>query len=402
MSQQKVCILGLGYIGLPTACLFAKSGFQVLGVDVNPTVVKSLQSGKAHLVNEPDLDVVLAAAVQSGKLHVDNKPAPADFFIICVPTPFKADYAADLTYVEAAMQSILPHVRKGSTIALESTSPPGTTRQVVAKALEEKGFVVGKDVFVGYCPERVLPGQILKELTGNPRIVGGITAACASRISAFYKEVVDAPVHETAVDVAEMVKLVENSFRDVNIAFANEISMMCGHLGVDHKEVIRFANGHPRVKILSPGPGVGGHCIAVDPWFLVKAAPEQTPLIRTAREVNLKKTEFVVERIKESISDRFKETNTFQKVYLYGMTYKPNVADFRESPALEIYHLLSKELGNMAEIIAVDPYFDDSTRKGISTLPLHQASTDGKNIFSVRLVAHNEFNALKFSADFSQ
>lgn len=406
MSHQ-ICVVGMGYIGLPTAILFADKGFQVHGVDVNPQVVGLLSRGATHILNEPDLKEMLKDSVDSGRLTVGFDPVPADLFLICVPTPFKEEHRADLSYVEAAMRSVLPCVRKGNSLVLESTSPPGTTEKVIAGLLREKGFEIGKDVYVAYCPERVIPGNIMQELRSNDRTVGGVTPACAKHIGSFYREMIQGEVMETSAGVAEVVKLVENSFRDVNIAFANEMAMMCADIGVDHKEVIRLANHHPRVKVLTPGPGVGGHCIAVDPWFLVEVAPLHTRLIRTGREVNLGRTRFVIDAILKEVSSRFKRTNRFQEVFLFGMTYKPNVSDFRESPAIEIYHALEKELGNMAKVSVVDPFIVvegktmmESVEGAVVSLEVALGKKEGG--LKVLLVPHHEFRSLGFDLDFSR
>lgn len=403
MERANICVLGLGYIGLPTACLFAQAGFQVLGVDINPDIVAGVNAGDSHLALEPDLNEVLAEVVKQKRLKASLKPNRADLFLICVPTPFGEGHLADLTYVEAAVNSLLPFIEKGNTLVLESTSPPGTTQKVLAQTLQKKNFRVGHDVFVAYCPERVLPGKIMRELKCNARIVGGVTPSCTKKAASFYKEIVDAEVVETTAEVAEAVKLIENSFRDVNIAFANEVSMLCDHLGIPYREVIKLANHHPRVNILSPGPGVGGHCIAVDPWFLVEAAPTETALIRTAREVNLKKTGYVVEAIHSEVSRRFQKTNVFQKIYLFGMAYKPDVADFRESPAIDIYHALTKTLGNMAQVYVVDPHLSQtaSIPEQLPAVLLGQIPQQSENVLTICLVAHQAFEGISFTMDFS-
>lgn len=402
LVKEKICVIGLGYIGLPTACLFAQAGFQVLGVDINPEIVEGVNAGHSHLALEPDLSKILADVVKQGRLKASSQPQSADLFLICVPTPFKDDHEADLTYIEAAVASILPRLQKGNAVVLESTSPPGTTEKLIADKIRAKNFKIGQDVFVAYCPERVMPGRILQELRRNARVVGGVTPACAEQIVSFYRKIVDAEVMVTRAKVAEVVKLVENSYRDVSIAFANEVSMLCDRLGIPHREVIALANHHPRVKILSPGPGVGGHCIAVDPWFLVEAAPLQTRLIRAAREVNIAKTQFVIHAIHQMVNERFKATGTFQRIYLFGMTYKADVADFRESPAIEIYHGLAKELGHMAKVWVVDPHLRTAADWAqIPSAPLAEVPLEGENILRIRLVAHKEFANLSFAMDFS-
>ncbi|MEK7690365.1 MAG: nucleotide sugar dehydrogenase, partial [Bdellovibrionota bacterium] len=257
----------------------------------------------------------------------------------------------------------------------------------------------GKDISVAYCPERVLPGQILRELKTNARIVGGITESCAQKVADFYRAIVDAPIHQTLATIAETSKLVENSYRDVNIAFANEVSLFCAELGIDHREVIKLANHHPRVKILNPGPGVGGHCIAVDPWFLVEAAPNTTHLIRTAREVNLTKTRYVVETIRAAVAKRFKESGKFQTIVLYGMAYKPNVADFRESPAVEVYHDLTRSLGNMASVLAIDPHLNAESAAQISINLAPSEHAKEATPLRVMLVRHRDFEPFLKSMD---
>ncbi|OGQ46272.1 MAG: hypothetical protein A3H42_04420 [Deltaproteobacteria bacterium RIFCSPLOWO2_02_FULL_46_8] len=402
--EQRICVIGLGYIGLPTACLFAQAGFRVFGVDINPEIVKNVNVGDSHLTNEPNLSDALKEVVRAGRLTASIKPDVADCFFICVPTPFKEDHLSDLTYVETAIQSILPFLKKGDTVILESTSPPGTTATIIGDAIRTKNFKIGEDIFVAYCPERVMPGKILRELKTNSRIIGGLTPDCAKKARQFYHKIVDAKIFETSARVAEVVKLVENSYRDVNVAFANEISMLCAHLDIPHAEVIQLANHHPRVDILTPGPGVGGHCIAVDPWFLVEAAPKQTTLIRAARRVNLEKTHYVVNAIHAKVSQRFKETGIFQRIYLFGMTYKADVADFRESPAIEIYHALAKEFGKMARVFVVDPFLterEDFSPEKLPAVALTKIPEEGKDVIHVRLVAHKEFANLSFTMDFS-
>ncbi len=413
ISSKKVCVIGLGYIGLPTACIFADAGFNVHGVDINPAVLNSLKEGQCHLKDEPDLDKILKRTVDSGHFHVSEKPIEADLYLICVPTPFKkdinkdsgaGDWKADLTYVESAVLSLKQYLKKGACVVLESTSPPSTTNKILADQFKDWGFNVGDDIYVAYCPERVLPGKILYELTNNSRTIGGITKKCSQVASDYYKTFVKGEVILTTARVAETVKLVENSFRDVNIAFANEVSMFCDSLDIPHDEVIKLANQHPRVNILAPGPGVGGHCIAVDPWFLVEAAPDHTPLIKTAREVNTRKPRFVCQKIKEAINKKFKDTGSFQTVYLFGMSYKANVGDFRESPSIEIYHSLARDLGKMAKVIVVDPYLsmaDDSVRLSLQSVAQSTVPGEDESNLHVRLVPHREFSKQKFTLDFS-
>ncbi|WP_417736894.1 UDP-N-acetyl-D-mannosamine dehydrogenase [Rosistilla oblonga] len=348
VQRSKVCVIGMGYIGLPTASVLADSGYDVCGVDVGSEIVETINRGEIH-IHEPHLGGLVADVVQKGRLRASMSPEEADVFMICVPTPVTGDHAPDLTYVKQAAAAIRPFVRKGNIVILESTSPPRTTQDVVVTHAIPDGLVVGEDVFIAYCPERVLPGRILIEVIENDRIVGGVTKACADETSAFYRTFVKGQVHATTAINAELTKLTENAYRDVNIAFANELSMMAAEMEGDALEVIRLANHHPRVNILNPGPGVGGHCISVDPWFLVHAAPEQTQLIRTAREVNDKKPHFVVQQIEALVRE-----HNISAVGCLGLAYKADVDDLRESPSLEIVRELNKRQD--LEVLACDPF----------------------------------------------
>jgi UDP-N-acetyl-D-mannosaminuronic acid dehydrogenase len=361
-AQTSVCVLGLGYIGLPTASILAMKGYHVLGVDVQADVVETINQGKIH-IQEPDLDILVRSAVTSGQLRASVTPEPSDVFIICVPTPIRDDKTPDLSYVEQAARAIRPHVRRGNMIILESTSPPRTTEGVVVPLAVGDEFRIGKDVFVAHCPERVLPGRILLEAVQNDRVVGGITPACAHRAKTFYETFVTGQVFATLATTAEVTKLVENSYRDVNIAFANELSVLSDELDIDPWEVITLANRHPRVRILSPGPGVGGHCISVDPWFLVHSAPKLTPLMRTAREVNDRKPHYVVERV-AALARQFNAP----KIGCLGLTYKADVDDLRESPALEIVRDLKAR--NVGSVLACDPYVSPERFKEFPLSPL--------------------------------
>jgi len=283
--MKKVCVMGLGYIGLPTASILATKGYDVVGVDVSEKVVEIINSGGIHIV-EPDLDILVKSGVNSRKLKASLTPEEADIFFICVPTPFKEGYKPDLSYIEDATKAIAPFVRKGNLIVLESTSPVGTTDKVVAEILKETGLNIGEELFIAHAPERVLPGYILKETIENDRIIGGINEKSAEVCAAFYNTFVKGNIYTTNAKTAELAKLIENSYRDVNIAFANELSNICDDLGIDPWELIELANKHPRVNILSPGPGVGGHCLAVDPWFIVDTAPEKAQIIKLARLTN--------------------------------------------------------------------------------------------------------------------
>ncbi|HEY2839927.1 MAG TPA: UDP-N-acetyl-D-mannosamine dehydrogenase [Pirellulales bacterium] len=362
-SETKVCVMGLGYIGLPTASILANKGYHVFGVDVRPDVVDTINRGQIH-IEEPDLDILVRSAVNSGQLKAGLAPEPADIFIICVPTPINPDHSPDLSYVEQASRAIRPHVRAGNLVILESTSPPLTTDNVVLPCAIPESLTPGRDVFVAHCPERVLPGRILLEAVQNDRVVGGITPACAQKALEFYQTFVNGDVFATSAKTAEVTKLVENSYRDVNIAFANELSILAEHLDIDPWELISLANRHPRVNILSPGPGVGGHCISVDPWFLVHAAPQYTPLIRTAREVNDAKPHHVVEHV-----IRLARQFSSPKIGCLGLTYKADVDDLRESPSLEIVRELRKV--GIGEVLPCDPYI---SAKRFTEFPLFSLS----------------------------
>lgn len=338
--MKKVCVIGLGYIGLPTATVLAHNGFEVHGVDINEKAVELINNGQVHIY-EPDLDIMVKKAVESGNLKASAIPEKADVFIIAVPTPFKENHKPDLTYVEQATRSISPYLEPGNIVILESTSPVGTTEKVAEWILEEREDLSIDEnhenrIFVSHCPERVLPGKILKELIENDRIIGGINEESTKRTVEFYKHFVKGKILETNARTAELSKLAENAFRDVNIAFANELSMICDELNINVWELINLANHHPRVNILQPGPGVGGHCIAVDPWFIVDAAPETAKLIRTARMVNDSKPDFVIEKIKEATKSLQNPT-----IACLGLAFKANVDDLRESPAVKIVKELS-------------------------------------------------------------
>ena len=355
--DKTVCVMGLGYIGLPTASLLATRGYRVLGVDVSEKVVGAVQAGSLHF-HEPDLDVLVASAVGSGQLTASLEPAPADVFIIAVPTPFTADHAPDMSYVEAATRALAPHLSPGNLVILESTSPVGSTEQIAGWIQDERPDL-GADItkgskrlFVVHSPERVLPGKVLQELVLNDRIVGGLDTQSAEAGAEFYRTFTTGKVFTTKARTAELSKLAENAFRDVNIAYANELSLICDRLDVNVWELIQLANRHPRVNILQPGPGVGGHCIAVDPWFIVHSAPEQSRLIQAAREVNDGKPRWVIEQVK-SAANRFKDP----VVACLGLAFKANIDDLRESPALEIAEALAHE--RVARILVVEPFVQE-------------------------------------------
>lgn len=380
-SNQKVCVVGLGYTGLPTAAILASRGYDVRGVEIREEAVKTINAGRAHIV-EPDLDMLVQAAVSTGKLEAFAEPDQADIFILCVPTPARSDHSPDLQAVIAATHSICPWVREGNVVVLESTSPPGTTDRIAELVLGETGLPKGS-VFFAHAPERVLPGKILREVIENARLIGGVDEASTEACAAFYRTFVTGDLHLTNARTAETVKLVENAFRDVNIAFANELSFITDRLGLDVWEVIALANRHPRVNILQPGPGVGGHCIAVDPWFLVASAPDETRLIQTARAVNDSKPAWIVDRVARRAS-RFKEP----RIACLGLAYKPDVDDLRESPAVEVVRLLRDR--NVGELLVVEPNLERHPE--FDLVPVETALERADIV--VVLVAHEPFKRL--------
>ena len=388
-EYQKICVIGLGYIGLPTASLLATKGFSVTGVDVSQKVVDTINKGEIHIV-EPDLDILVKSAVHSGNLTASLEPVEADVFIIAVPTPFKdggPDHISgkkpDLSYIEAATKKISPYIKPGNLVILESTSPVGTTDEVVSEILKQNGHAVGESVYVSHCPERVLPGRILIELVENDRVVGGINEESTAVTVEFYERFVRGAVLPTTAKTAEMVKLTENSSRDVQIAFANELSMVCETETINTWEVIDLANRHPRVNILQPGPGVGGHCIAVDPWFIVDRSPECSNLIRTAREVNDAKPGWVIERVKRC-ADKFKRP----VIACLGLAFKADVDDLRESPASDIVKKLQEE--NIGQLMVCEPNL--KTHKDFELCSLEVAIKQADII--LLLVDHKSFKKL--------
>lgn len=389
---DRVCVIGMGYIGLPTAAIFARAGVQVLGVDVNRHVVESIGRGEPHIV-EPDLDLLLKEVVSEGRLRVSLTPEAADAFVIAVPTPFDADHRPDISHVEAAAASIAPVLRAGNLVIIESTSPVGTTEAVATLLGKLRPDLAMPDtgggtshIHVAYCPERVLPGQILREVIENDRIVGGITRESAEAARDLYSVFVTGSVGLTTAHTAEMAKLAENAFRDVNIAFANELSMLCDGNGVDVWELISLANRHPRVNILRPGPGVGGHCIAVDPWFLISADPENSRLMRAAREVNSHKPHVVADKIMNAAKQIEAPT-----IACLGLAYKPDVDDLRESPAVEIVASLARD--GVGRILAVEPHVTALPKAlvdlGLQPVALDEALHQADIV--VLLVAHRAF-----------
>ncbi len=395
MAFNKVSVIGLGYIGLPTAAVIASRGIEVVGVDVNQKAVDTINAGEIHIV-EPDLDIVVRGVVTTGNLRATTQPEAADAFMVAVPTPFKEGHEPDLSYIEAAAKTIAPVLEKGNLVVLESTSPVGATEKLadwLQEARPDLSFPQQKgdmaDIKVAHCPERVLPGYVLQELVSNDRVIGGLSTACSEKAVELYKTFVRGECLVTNARTAELAKLTENSFRDVNIAFANELSMVSDKLKINVWELIKLANRHPRVNILNPGPGVGGHCIAVDPWFIVDSAPDEAKLIRQAREVNDSKPQHVIKQIIDA-ADQFKRP----VIACLGLAFKADIDDLRESPALQIVEQLASQ--NIGEIIAVEPNVVEIPNK-LSELGVVSASLDTaleKANVIVILVDHQEFKAL--------
>ena len=395
MKFTKVCIIGLGYIGLPTASTFATHGLQVVGVDINTEVISTLRNGGVH-ISEPGLRLLVQEALESRHLTLNNTPENADAFIIAVPTPFSEDEEgcydgqsyrlADMRAVTAATESIVPHLRPGNLVVLESTSPPRTTIDLVRPILERAGLKAGPDFHLAYSPERVLPGKIIQELTENARVIGGIDEASAIAGRDLYTHFVKGEIVLTDATTAEMVKLMENTYRDVNIAIANEFSRLAVRFGVDIWEAISIANRHPRVKILNPGPGVGGHCISVDPWFLVEGAPDLTELISTARHVNDGQPHFVLHLIKDVVGDDL----SGKRIAALGLAFKPDVDDLRESPAIQVAKLLA-EAG--AIVHAYEPYKLDADIPGVHSVHTLEDAIGDADLL-VLLVGHRELKEL--------
>lgn len=383
---MKITVIGLGYIGLPTAVTFSKYGQTVVGVDIVPEVIEKLNAGEIH-IEEPELQENLVEVIKTGRFKASLTIEKSDVFIIAVPTPNKKDAfrSCDLTYVEQAVKAILPHLSKGNTVIVESTVAPKTTENVIQPLIESEGFVVGENIHLVYCPERVLPGKIMQELISNNRIIGGITDACIKKGKEIYGVFVKGHLLEATASTAEMSKLMENTFRDVNIALANELVKISDTLNLDALEVIRLANQHPRVNIHQPGPGVGGHCLAVDPYFIIANAPEESPLIQKSREINNSMPEFIVRKVLQLMEDI-----QGKKLTIFGASYKGDVDDIRESPALEIFKLLSNHNGDF-EVSLYDPHVEADfvevdREKAIADSDLLLILTD-----------HTEFRELKVS-----
>ena len=385
MNSKKVCIMGLGYIGLPTAALLANRGYSVHGVDVVQSTVDTINEGNIHIV-EPELDTFVRAAVNSGKLKASTTACEADIFIIAVPTPFHDGYVPNIDYVISATRAIAPYVKENDIVILESTSPVGTTDKV-EDVLKEEGVDTSK-LFIAHCPERVLPGHIMHELVANDRIVGGTTVEATAKTVEFYNTFVSGAVLSTTAKTAEMAKLTENSFRDTNIAFANELSILCDKFDIDVWELISLTNRHPRVNVLQPGAGVGGHCIAVDPWFIVHAGGEDAKIIRTAREVNTYKTEWSIEKIKNAALTFENENGRKAKVACMGLAFKADIDDLREAPALYIAQTLKAQ---GVEVLAVEPNI--KTHKDFEILD-YDTAIEAADII-VYLVGHKQFKGIR-------
>src|SRR3990167_7733714 len=400
---SKISVVGLGYIGLPTAAVLASRRIPVVGVDICQKTVDKINRGEIHII-EPELDIVVRAVVSGGYLQATLTPVAADAFVIAVPTPLKYDHEPDLTYIKAASDAIAPVIKKGDLIILEYTSPVGTTEQLAAWLRQARPDLTfpqthdeNSDLRIAYCPERVLPGHILRELVQNDRVIGGMTPACSAKAVELYKLFVEGDCFITNARTAEMCKLTENSFRDVNIAFANELSMICDKLDVHVWELITLANRHPRVNILHPGPGVGGHCIAVDPWFIVSSSPDAARLIRTAREVNDSKPHWVVQKIQHQcrvLLQRYPEKCARDiSIVCLGLTFKADTDDLRESPALQVVTQLEKI--HEGPLFVVEPYISSLPSElstSVQLIDMRSALLEADII--IKLVQHKEFNAL--------
>ena len=396
-NKRKICIMGMGYIGLPTAALLANRGYQVHGVDINQHAIDTINRGEIHIV-EPELDTFVRSAVKSGFLIANIDPAESDIFMIAVPTPFHADKLNKVTnspipnvdYIVDATKKIAPYVKSGNLILLESTSPVGTT-DMMADVLKKEGVDINT-VFIAHSPERVLPGHIMRELIENDRVVGGINNKSTKKAAEFYRTFVEGEVLETTAKTAEMAKLTENSFRDTNIAFANELSMLCDKFDINVWELIKLANRHPRVNILQPGAGVGGHCIAVDPWFIVHAGGEDAKLIKTSREVNTYKTEWAIEKIKNAALKFENENGRKAKVACMGLAFKPDIDDLRESPAL---YITKRLIADGFNVLAVEPNIEEFSELDIID---YKKALEEADIVAF-LVAHREFKKLDIKTD---
>ncbi|GGD36020.1 UDP-N-acetyl-D-mannosamine dehydrogenase [Sinisalibacter lacisalsi] len=399
---DKVCMVGLGYIGLPTAVIFALRGIKVVGLDIDPVTVETINRGETHIV-EPGLDDAVRRTVEAGSLRATTVPEPADAFLIAVPTPFLAGddgLVPDLSFIESAAHSIAPVLKPGDLVILESTSPVGATERMAGWLAEDRPDLTfpqahgeASDIRIAHCPERILPGHALSELVSNDRVIGGMTEACADRAAKLYRLAVEGACIETDCRTAELAKLAENSFRDVNIAFANELSLICDKLGVNVWELVQLANRHPRVNILQPGPGVGGHCIAVDPWFIVSEAPEDARLIRAAREINDAKPDWVIAKARKAADEHVAKTGALPRITCFGLAFKANIDDLRESPALEIATRLAEAYPGQVDI--VEPFIEElppvlATRARLA----RPSEAVNESDIIVLLVDHDDFKAM--------
>jgi len=389
MTDLKVVMMGLGYIGLPTAALIASRGIKVQGIDVNQSVVDTINEGKIHIV-EPALDGLVKHVVERGLLKASTTVETADVYLIAVPTPFKGDYEPDLKYVESATRMILPNLKEGDLFIIESTSPVGTTDKMAKIIFEERPELKGK-INIAYCPERVLPGKVIYELEHNDRVIGGLDEESTKAAQYFYRHFVKGELHATNAKTAEMCKLVENSSRDVSIAFANELSMICDKAGINIWELINLANKHPRVNILQPGTGVGGHCIAVDPWFIVSDFEKEAVIIRNAREINNYKTDWVIEKIKSTALQFELNNNRKPIIALMGLAFKPDIDDLRESPALLVADTLLAD--GKFNLLLAEPNLEVSDKYDLTD---YEALNDKADIVAY-LVAHKEFKELNLN-----
>lgn len=384
MEKKKICIIGLGYIGLPTAVMFATHGHRIAGVDLNDNIISMLNNARST-IKEPYLDILVQAAVKSGNLVARKVPEESDVFIIAVPTPVKPDKTADMSYVVAAAKTIVPYLRVGNMVILESTSPPGTVHEVLVPILAESGLEIGEQLMVAHSPERVLPGRILIELVENNRIIGGVNRKSAEAVRDLYKTFVNGEIYLTDVTTAEMCKIVENTYRDVNIALANELAVICEKTGISAWEVISLSNKHPRVNIHQPGPGVGGHCLAVDPWFIVQRYPEETQIISLARRTNDAMPEYLADKIDHILRD----ISGKKKIAVLGVTYKPDIDDIRESPIVYLIELLRQRTDY--DIGIFDPYVKSGAYKTEDLL-----SAAGGSDLVLLGVNHKEFASVDF------
>lgn len=390
---MKACFMGLGYIGLPTAIIAAKEGgVDIVGVDINPMVVEKTNAGKLHII-EPGMEEMLQEVVKSGKLHASTTPEVSDAYFMVVPTPFKGNHEPDISYVEAATRAVLPLLKEGDLYVIESTSPVGTTEKMAELIFSERPELKGK-IYIAYCPERVLPGNVIYELVHNDRVIGGIDAASTKKAQEFYSRFVKGTLHPTNARTAEMCKLTENSSRDVQIAFANELSLICDKAGINVWDLINLANKHPRVNILQPGCGVGGHCIAVDPYFITSDFPAESKIIATAREINNYKAMWCAEKVKNAMLEFEIKHHRKPVVAMMGLAFKPDIDDLRESPAKQIVSKVMQGVNN-AEILVVEPNVESHN---VFKLTDYREAYDRADIV-VFLTAHTPFKSLEWSDD---